>query len=486
MAVSGGPDSIALLHSLIDGNRRESLSLRFHVAHLNHQLRAAESDADATFVADEAARLGVDVTIESRDVGAIAKQLSREPSPLPLTLEGRGVPEMGSRSAHLSIEAAGRQERYAFFHRVCLRVGAKVVALGHHSDDNAETILHRIVRGTGLRGLAGIPETRPLFPESDIRVVRPLLRADRRSILSYLESKGIRYRMDASNSDLGPTRNRLRHEILPALESVNPRARDALLRLAEQAGWAAEHIEDVADRCFDSFVVERRRDALVLDADALRRRTRMVQAEIVRQAILRFQLGERDVSFEHIRECVELLGADAGTKQLSLPHALCVEKRYHQLAFTLAAPPSEHSGNVEFVIAFGESTRIPEWGMEIACQVTDASGEELATIQRSRPGEIGRPDRDEWIDADAVHPPLIARHRRPGDRFTPLGAPGAKSIADFLVDAKVDRGDRDRLIVLADRLGPVWLVGYRIDDRVKLTANTRRVLRLSAMFLERP
>lgn len=462
VAVSGGPDSIALLHALVEANGRDSLGVRFHVAHLNHQLRGKESDADVTFVADVAARSCVPITIESRDVSTIA------------------------RSAGLSVEAAGRQERYAFLHRVCLRTGAKAIALGHHADDNAETILHRVIRGTGLRGLTGIPESRSLFPESDIRVVRPLLHVNRAAILAYLEEKGVAYRTDSSNSATGPTRNRLRHEILPALESINPRVHDALLRLAEQAEWAAEHVDDVVARSFESFVMERRSDELVLDVEALRRRTRLIQAEVARRAILTFQLGERDVSFEHIRDCMELLDTVQGTKRLSLPRALHVEKRNHELTFSVTTDSPEMPNEKEVVLAIDGVTRIAEWGVEFACNVQEASGEELSAIKsgRERAGDVHSMGRQEWVDADAVHAPLVARHRRPGDRFTPLGAPGAKSIADFLTDAKVDHHERGRLVIVADRRGPMWLVGLRIDERVKLTASTRRVLRLTATPLE--
>ncbi len=162
VGVSGGPDSMALLHLLCELNEKVGWSLHLHVAHRNHQLRGADAEKDAAFVQAASDSLRLPCTIDTRNVAAMAQA------------ESPGVEEIG------------RRERYAFFERVCLKVGSRVVAVGHHRDDNVETILQRILRGTGLRGLSGIPRSRPLAPGSDVRIVRPLLRRSCQSLVNYL------------------------------------------------------------------------------------------------------------------------------------------------------------------------------------------------------------------------------------------------------------------------------------------------------------
>ena len=190
VGVSGGADSTALLHLLLELNqttewRREAsdlspvsersrsccLPLRLHVAHLNHRLRGDESEQDAAFVQAAADSLSLPCTVDSRDVRV--RQEALEPP-------GEGFTRAGLQSG--SVEEVARRERYAFFERVCLQIGAKIVAVGHHADDNAETILHRILRGTGVRGLAGIPRSRVLSPHSNIRLIRPLLGVTRAAL----------------------------------------------------------------------------------------------------------------------------------------------------------------------------------------------------------------------------------------------------------------------------------------------------------------
>ena len=189
-AVSGGPDSMAMLHALHSTNERKRCDWSLHVVHLNHRLRP-EADADAEFVRDQTAALGLPCTIESRDVAGEARRTGE------------------------TIEEAGRRFRYAFFVRLAEAIGAGFVALAHHADDQAETILHRILRGAGLRGLRGMPARRPIRPGSAIEIVRPLLGVRRTDILEYNRLNRIECRIDATNDQLVATRNRIRHELLP-------------------------------------------------------------------------------------------------------------------------------------------------------------------------------------------------------------------------------------------------------------------------------
>lgn len=451
VGVSGGADSTALLHILSDLNRELDWSLSLHAAHLNHGLRGAESDTDATFVQAAADALSIPRTIERRDIPTLA------------AVEGMGVEEIA------------RRERYAFFERVCLQAGAKTVAVGHHADDNAETILHRILRGTGLRGLSGIPRVRALSPRSEIRLVRPLLHLTRAELREYLLDSGVAFREDSSNASTEPMRNRLRGSILPRIEAeVNPQAREALLRLGSQAVWLEEFLHETVDRTFDTLVISRTDQELVLNAEALARKSRIFQTELVRRAYTSFGLGEQDLGFTHLVAAMELIEGEASGKQTKLPGGMTVEKRYGQLIFSLPSDEPREEIAEAIAVHLPGRTVLPLRGLELECLEEEVEPDEIPRLRRSA-------DRaNEVVDRSAVHPPIVIRTRRPGDRFTPLGAPGSKKISDFLADLHVDPKDRQRVAILCDQLGPIWVVGYRIDDRVKLTGLTRRVLRLRA------
>jgi tRNA(Ile)-lysidine synthase len=458
VGVSGGPDSMALLHLLKHLARDPDWRLTLHVAHFNHRLRGTAAEEDAAFVQAAADDLSLPCTIDSRDISALADE------------EGG------------SVEEVARRERYAFFERVCIQVGAQVVAVAHHADDQAETVLHRILRGTGIRGLCGIRPSRQLSPTSPVRLIRPLLRWHRQALLDYLDDNGIPYREDETNLQNVSLRNRIRNVLLPQLEGeVNPQVRDALIRLAEQAQWHEQFLRETAHRMFETLIIGRTDQELVLNADALARKSRSVQTELVRLAYVSFGLGEQDLSFVQVRAVLDLIADSASGRQVTLPQGMSVERRYHQLIFSLPSEEPRETIAAEVAIHVPGRTMLPVRRWQIDCSVEEVSREGIEPLRQAvkeTPGE-------ECFDYDALHLPLVVRPRRPGDRFHPLGAPGTKKVSDFLTNEKVSPRERERVPMLCDRLGPVWVVGYRIDDRVKLTGRTQRVLRIRAVPLDR-
>ncbi len=455
VGTSGGPDSMALLHLLLGLNKELGWQLKLHIAHFNHQLRGQEAEKDAGFVQAAADSLSLPCTIEARPIAELAEKES------------------------LGIEEISRRERYEFLERVCLKIGSKIVAVGHHADDNSETILHRVLRGTGLRGLSGIPRSRRLSSGGNVRVIRPLLRMTAASLCEYLANTGIAYREDRTNESTEPMRNRIRHVILPLIETeVNPQVRDALTRLGEQAAWINEYLRETVHRTFETLIISHTDQALTLNADAMTRKSRIVQTELIRLAYLTFELGEQDLSFNHLVSVQELIAEKGSGKQVKLPGGMTVEKRYHQLVFSLPTDEPRETIAAEIAVHLPGCTLLPIRCLEINCSIDNAQPEDITRLRHAR-GKL-----EEHIDLEAVHPPLVVRKRRPGDRFFPLGAPGSKKLSDFLIDLKVDPKDRDRVAILCDQLGPIWIIGYRIDDRVKLTALTQRVLHLRARSLE--
>ncbi|MBK8913870.1 MAG: tRNA lysidine(34) synthetase TilS [Phycisphaerales bacterium] len=452
VGASGGPDSTLLLHALAETSRRESLGWTLHVAHLHHGLRGADADADAAFVEETARGLGLTFHGEKADI--------------------RGQVETEGGSS----EEVARARRYEFFERIALLTGADRVAVGHHADDNAETVLHRICRGTGLRGLAGMSEIRAIQPGSRIRLMRPLLPRRRAEIERICESRGLAYRVDQSNSSPQHTRNRIRHTVLPLLrEQLNPNVSEALLRLAEQASWLGTYLEDAAARVFDSLLVAEQPRYLALNTAALGGKQRVIQAEIVRRAVSIVLQREQELSFTHI-EAVLRLAADGGSgKELHLPGPVLVRKRYEKLEFLPLEDTQEGALPPEFApiaVHCPGRTPMPVLGCELIVEQHDVSPERIRQLVR------GGTRFEEWVDAERVLPPLTVRARREGDRFTPLGSSGSKSISDFFIDAKIEPQLRGRMGLLCDRDGPIWVMPMRIDERVKLRPTTRRALRL--------
>lgn len=447
--VSGGADSIALLR-LLDAARRE-WNFTVVAAHLHHGLRGEEADADARFVQQIAENLGLKCFVERRDIPILAA------------------------AARKGIEETSREERYAFFERVCLQVGASVVALGHHADDQAETVLLRILRGTGFRGLAGMPAVRPLLGGSPIRVVRPLLGFTRVQLLTFLSANQIPFREDHSNRDLSLLRNRIRHVVMPLLEQqVNPQARAALLRLAEQAHWFEDYFHETVSHTLDSLVVSEKEDELVLNAAALSRKSKLLQTGLIREAYATFGVGEVDLAFLHLAAVAELLSDPASGKKIELPGGVLAEKRYEQLIFTRNPHLEETEPVEELVLSVPGRLIIPNRRLEISCELINVDIHAILDL-RNYGGAMS-----EYVDQDVIRPPLQVRSPRPGDRFTPLGAPGSKTLANYFADSKISPEVRRQVVMVCDQLGPIWVVGHRIDDRVKLTEQTRRVLLIAA------
>lgn len=451
VGVSGGPDSTLLLHAFAQLSAQKGLAWRLHVAHLHHGLRGEEADADAGFVRELGESLGIPVLEERQDVRA--------------HIEHQGG----------STEEVARLYRYDFLERMALRTGSELVAVGHHADDNAETIFHRIVRGTGLRGLAGMSDARPIQPGSRIRLIRPLLGQRRDRLESLCNERGFKYRIDSTNLSQEFTRGRIRNEILPLLRNVmNPNVTEALLRLGEHARGLGTYLEDAAGRTFDSLIVSEMPEHLVLNTTALLSKQRIIQAEVVRRAVCIVLGREQDLSHANVESILRLAAAMSSGKEVHVPGPVVVRKRYERLEFLQreAADAETPEELTPVFLRVPGATPIESLRCLISAEICPVDDQTI----RARKRNLNR--NEEWLDLDRLRPPLIIRGRRIGDRFTPLGNPGSKSLSDFLIDEKVDPQLRPRIGVLCDQSGPLWVIPLRIDERAKLRPTTRRALRL--------
>lgn len=449
VGVSGGPDSTLLLHSLKELATSRHLSWDLHVAHLHHGLRGEEADEDERFVEAIADRMGLPFHSERAD---IREQVER----------------FGG-----STEEVARERRYEFLERVALKCGSDLVAVAHHADDNAETVFHRICRGTGMRGLGGMSDVRAIHPGSRVRLVRPFLQQRHETIERLCAVCGLAPRLDSTNLSSEFTRGKIRNVILPLLrEQLNPNITEALLRLAEQARGLGTYLEDAAARTFDSLLVYDAPGQIILNTPALLSKQRIIQAEVIRRAIILVGGTEEDITFSHLESVVRLAEDPASGKELHLPGKLLVTKRYDRLEFRPLQPVEPAVRIDPIYIACPGKTPLSVLGWDLTVELHDIGDEKIDEVRRKRNSY------EEWIDLERVHFPLFVRGRQDGDRFRPLGAPGAKTLSDFLGDLKVDPQLRARTGVLCDQEGVIWVMPLRIDERAKLRHATRRAIRL--------
>ena len=440
VAVSGGQDSVCLLHLL--HQLQSSLGINLHVAHLDHQLRGKESARDARYVARLAKSLGIPATIEKRDVAAYQKQHG------------------------LSLEEAAREVRYNFLAETAAAVGAVSVAVGHTLDDHVETILLHLVRGTGTRGLRGLrPVTKRRVSGKELKIVRPLLTVRRAETGAYCTGFQLQPRQDASNLSLEPLRNRVRLELLPLLQNYNSGIFEALQRTAQIAGDDITHLEEEAV-CYWPKVADKQGDVIVLDKKALLKLPVSVRRYLLRQAIETAAGDLKDIEARHIEEMIQAMDKPAG-KQINLPYGLIFTVDYDRYLLGTDISPLN-----PFPVLAGENplkipgkTLIPGWRIE---------------ARIIPPAELNTEDNGFTADFDfgRLDGKLTVRPRQRGDRFQPSGMKGMKKVAQFMLDVKIPGDRRDRVPILTDDTGILWVVGYRTAERVKITEQTKKVLQL--------
>jgi len=473
VAVSGGPDSVCLLHILV--KLKEELGIRLHVAHLNHQLRGADSKADARYVSNLVRRLGIPTTIERRDVKAHQKD------------------------KHLSLEEAAREVRYAFLAQVAEAIGASQTAVGHTMDDHIETILMHLVRGTGTRGLRGLqPRAEWQSSGSSLTIIRPLLPVSREETAGYCHHHQLRPRIDASNLSLSPLRNRIRHQLLPLLKSYNPQVTEALLRTAEIAGDDLAVIDKEGSQLWAE-IARRQGNTIILDKKRLLELPSALKRHLLRMSIERLLGNVKDIEMRHIEEIMTALTKPAG-KKLSLPGGLIFSVEYDR--YLIGQDPSALSPfptlEGELPLKLPGKTLLPGWNIEATiippeAMKDDAGGYIEGSLKGRSPFKTyisPSPLKERgtkgvrlinnlftaYFDRDKCGDKLVVRSRQRGDRFQPLGMSQPKKLNEFMIDAKIPQAWRRRIPLVCSPQHILWVVGWRIDDRVKVTDSTKQVL----------
>ncbi len=419
------------------------MGLSLQVAHFNHGLRAEASDADADFVASQAETLG-----------------------LPFSTAKEHIKSRPKGHSH-SIEEQARDARYDFLARVAREQSASGVAVAHTADDQAETILIHLIRGTGLRGLRGMAPTVIMRSTTgpDLTIYRPLLAATRQQTESYCEALDLAPRIDHTNLLPETLRNRIRLELLPALRAYNPRFSDSLLRLADSASLDLSFIESHLTETWTEMVDENdgglsiSRTGLSKIHPALRRR-------ILSRALESVSGSPVDIECIHVTSLESILAGDTGSG-LDLPKGIRAYLDYNHLILTnIPTPPPTPLPEEEQPIAVPGETLLSGW--KITASIEDAASSEQATGPYSA-----------LFDMDLLSEPLTFRRRKDGDRFTPLGMSGSKKLQDFFTDVKAPRHHRDSIPIVLSGNKIIWVVGHRLADSARLGSTTDRILRLT-------
>lgn len=444
LAVSGGADSVCLLYILAGLSRQ--LDIELHIAHLNHQLRSTESDADARYVSRLAKLMGIPAAIDSRDVKAYQQKYK------------------------LSLEEAAREVRYGFLAEVASRLGTKRVATGHTADDNIETILMHLIRGSGTRGMRGLLPVSPWSSgDKSLTIIRPLLELSREDTTGYCRGHNLKPRIDASNLSPEPLRNRIRYELLPELRKYNPRIAEALLRTARIATDDLEYIENTALKAQEG-IISKKQDEVVIHKNKFLSLPAALQRQLLRTSVASLLGGLKDIEAGHIEDIIKALDKPAG-KVIGLPFGLNFTIEYGRYvlapdAETLCPFPELEN---ESKLNIPGKTKVSGWDIEAI--VTETA--------QSSPHEKDMDIFTACFDYEKTGKNIHVRRRLPGDQFQPLGMEQPKKLNVFMIDARIPRTWRHRIPVVCAGNRIIWVAGQRIDERVKVTPDTKKILKLS-------
>ncbi len=439
VAVSGGPDSVALLALCVAW--QSILNLSLWVIHVNHGLRGEEGEEDAAFVKALCARVGIEYL--QKDLAFVGSSHARKGQ---------------------SLQAVVREHRYHAFLETGYSLGVNKIALGHTMDDQAETVVMWMLRGAGSHGLAGIPPYRqPYF-------IRPLLQSKRNDILGYLTEKGLDYRMDSTNAKRIYLRNRLRVDVMPVLQSVNPNVAKTLARQANILREETQYLDQLAMTHLHALIQQEgdgamtlNRPSLVLLPVALQRRIWAIVLQRVGRLTYRPKFEWIEMVLQRVVNGQSGMVAQIGS--------LSVMREYETVSI-------RHKGSDAVVLVEGPSERMK---FPIPSHVTwPRTGQVLAGdyVQDSQQYMLGHQGCI-YCDTALFSMPLVIRSWEPGDRFAPLGLGGKrKKLQDFFADMKVGRSRRHRVPLVVAPEGILWVCGYRADHRFCVSASTREVLRV--------
>ncbi|MCX8056887.1 MAG: tRNA lysidine(34) synthetase TilS [Ignavibacteria bacterium] len=424
---SGGPDSTFLITLLL--TIQKIFNLKIYAAHLNHQLRSSESDADEEFVRNFCKENKIECLIESKDIARISKETKR------------------------NIEEVARTERYKFFELAAQKFKANKIATGHTLNDNAETMIFNFIRGSGVSGLRGIPVKRD-------NIIRPLLGITKEEILDFLNAEKIPFRTDSTNSNEDFTRNFIRKKIIPLLQELNPNLFETLSITAQLLSLLEKYIQAEETKFERLFVSKKTEKVLRIKIEENVDYKNYLMMDLIRKKV-ETQFGIQ-LSFEKTKELTNLIKQDKGsTLQIN-------DKIYavRESSTILILPEPEFE---EINITVNYDTKLQKYyGSYFEFKLS------IAPVKEAK---ISDNPMVEFFDADKIQHKLILRTWKPGDKFIPLGMKYSKKVSDILTDAKIPSIFKKQILVLCDGPEIIWLVGVRLSEKYKVTKETKKVIK---------
>lgn len=429
VAVSGGPDSVTLLHVL--SMLKDELGISLVIAHVNHMLRNEESDGDEEYVK----RLGDNLKIPVKTCRVDADKYARE----------QGV----------STEVAGREIRYAFFKEISIKESCNKVAVAHNANDQVETFMMRLFRGSGIYGLRGIDAVRD-------NIIRPLIDIDRSSIERFCEEMNIETRLDATNLENIYSRNKIRLDVLPYIsENFNKDIVRTIMRTIDSFTIDNDYLEEQSYISYKKYT-KNLGDRIIIDKEAFLLH-KAILSRLVRNVIRELLGNIKEIEKKHIDEIILIQSGETG-KELILPREVKVINNYGDIVIQLYNETNKFI-NFERDINLNGSTYIEELDITVDCEITDKKN-----INKFSNNYLIK-----YFDYDKIKKVTI-RNRRDGDYFTPLGMKGRKKIKDLFINEKIDKSKRNKIPLILFNNEIAWIVGLRISETFKITEETKRIL----------
>jgi tRNA(Ile)-lysidine synthase len=440
--VSGGPDSVCLLHVL--HSLKDRLKIKLYAVHINHMLRGSEADADEEYTAALCESLGIPLKTVRKDIAKVAA------------------------STGSSLEEAGREIRYDEFRKAASAVGASKIAVAHNRNDQAETVMMHIIRGTGTAGLSGME-----YMRGDI--IRPLLETGRDEIDRYCLEAGLSPRTDSSNLEQDFTRNKVRLGLFAYInEKFGVNIVDSLCRLSQNASVDERFLERCAHEGFEKAIRERKAHLVCLDIGQLRELDTAVRVRVLKAAVADVSGSPKGVGSVHYKALLELIDKGTTGAMAELPDGIRASVSYDLIRiFSSKALKAENQIDEEFSVqlAIPGVAFVPALGAEITATV-------IMPESIDKCGTVGYNPNVQYFDYDKLKQGIYIRNRRTGDMFRPLRSNGTKKLKEFFIDEKIPREDRGRIPLIAVGNEIVWIVGHKISDKFKVTENTKSVLKI--------
>jgi tRNA(Ile)-lysidine synthase len=452
VAVSGGPDSVALLRVL--ALLMDEFRLRLTTAHLNHGLREQEADDDEAFVRRLSEGMGIACICKKTDILALQEEKRR------------------------SLEEIGREERYRFLHETAEKFGAVKIAVGHHRDDQAETVLLHLLRGCGPEGLRGI------LPVRDGRIIRPLLDVGRSCILAFLRREGLTYRSDSSNESPLFLRNRIRNELIPGLAATyNPRLIEGFCQTAGIIRREDDYLRGVVREIIRRWGIDPGSEEVGLPVADFMVLHEAIQGRIIKCLLEGAAPLRNGIGYRHIEAVLALARRSIGrSASLDLPFRIRVERKGGILRIQKEGerrarkPERKNPTWFEYRVEIPATIHLREVNRTIR----------LEWIEKPCIREMRERPETAFMDYERITLPLLLRNMRPGDRVALLGTGGEKKLKDYFIDRKIDAPCRNGIPLLVDAGSIIWIAGERISERVRVTEKTRKVLKAEIVVSGKP